>query len=149
MKRMVATALVIVHVAAVGLILAGLDPLLLAGGSDLGTEVLMPPLWSQSMGFGVMVLIALAALRSAPGWRWPLAALWIMVFAASAHRLVIDRPSGEIRDTYALLTLQSIPLDAEWSLTDLVETHALWIRISTPDGLFRIVVPRGIPPVLL
>ncbi len=82
---------------------------LLVGGSD-STSTLLSPSGRAQAG-----LVAAAALcLMAPAGRRARLALWapaLLLSLLATHRLLLDRNHGEIRDCYALITVQALPFD--------------------------------------
>ncbi len=129
------------------------DPFFVVGGSDAAALILEPPREAQSATAIVLGIAIVLALIPWPGrvarrGAWAALALVTAAFALSTHRVVIDPARGQIRDVWAMVTLQSIGTDP----ADGLGTDPRWqldrqtLTFQRPDGQTMTVL-LGIAPL--
>lgn len=134
--------------AAGGVLAAASMPILLSGGSDALNTVFAPSRHGQIAAVALIGGLVFVALRRGGIVRPACCAAALVLLALAAHRVVIDRASGEIRESVALLTVRrlALPNDAE-AAVEIAESAAS-LRFSTASGA-AMTVPRGPPGLAL
>jgi hypothetical protein len=90
-------AIIMIHLAAASIPVKSTDTFLLARGSDVTAEILMPAIWAQVAAIGMLSLICLLAFKVGAKGRLLLAYLWITIMGSASHRVVFDRASSGAR----------------------------------------------------
>lgn len=131
-----------------GVLAAASMPVLLSGGSDALNTVFAPPREGQVAAVALIGGLVFFALRRGGVARLACCAAALVLLALAAHRVVIDRASGEIRDSVALLTVQrlALPDDAEAAVA--IAQGVATLRFATASGAAMTVL-RGPPGLAL
>ena len=118
MKFLAPMLLLVLVVAAVAIWWWSRDPFIVVGGSDATAVIIEPDRGSQVAALALLVLGAAGCIAL---WRGRIPrrvsgfvlALGVLAFALATHRLVVDGGRGEIRDIWALMTLQRLAMSPQ------------------------------------
>lgn len=143
-----AAAALATAIVAAALLVAANNRVLLSGGSDALSTVLAPPVAGQVVAASLAALLAGIAMLWRGVLRPACAAVAVALLLLAAHRVVIDRASLEMRESWALVTLQrlALPDDAE-ARVDIAEGAWTLRLTAAPDATMTVL--RGPPGLAL
>jgi hypothetical protein len=99
---------VLCNLAAFGLFRLANDRFLLSGGSDAPNVIWAPSMTSQVFCLLLMIAVSAGALVLRRSLAMVAGLLWAGYLLSGSHRLVWDVVSSEVRDTYAMIPVQSM-----------------------------------------
>jgi hypothetical protein len=126
------------------------DTFLLSGGSDAPNIILAPPLAGQ---FGAAILLMLLPhimLFRSPRTGFVIAAVWLIIFALSTHRIVIDSVRGELREVWALIPVQRTNIGGPDGPAAVVRHNGFaHVILGAAVGSNSLVVLKGVAPLAI
>lgn len=141
--------LIIVLANCVAIIAAALsrNRFFVSAGSDAPNVIFGPTQVGQIWCLIIVAATSIALIRVRGFWLVPLWAIWVLYSVSASHRLVVDIVRNSVRDTYATMTLQSLPLGHfEGSADRLVSsTGPVSVNIQVPESPKHLWVFAGAP----
>lgn len=118
-----------------------------SGGSDAPNVIFGPTQGGLIWCLLIAAATSIAFMRVRGIWLVPLCAVWVLYSVSASHRLVVDIVRNSVRDTYATMTVQSLPLGRFEGSPDrlIASTGPVSVKVRVPENPRQLWVFAGAP----